>query len=98
MKATSPLTIPPACLSGDLKDRNDIRYKLIHFTQHQSDDSEGGHYVSFAKNDADQWHMHNDIGGTRTPMDEEGLADARNQSYIYVYERIPAENVESTAL
>ncbi|WP_162499796.1 eCIS core domain-containing protein [Mucilaginibacter terrigena] len=84
--APTLLTIPAACLAGDLKNQV-IRYRLVHFVEH-SGVYGGGHYLSHVKNMDDKWHKHDDIGGKRTMHDEDSFETAKNQSYVYVYERV----------
>ncbi|MCA6362910.1 MAG: hypothetical protein IM638_07715 [Bacteroidetes bacterium] len=86
---TAPLllTIPPVCLTGVLAGQN-IRYRLIHFSSHEGKGFGGGHYTSFVRSNADSWHKHDDIHGRSVP-DHETFTQAKNTSYIYVYELVP---------
>ncbi|MBB5395231.1 DUF4157 domain-containing protein [Mucilaginibacter sp. AK015] len=86
VKAPTLLTIPAVCLAGDLEGQV-IRYRLVHFVEH-SGGYGGGHYLSHVKNMSDEWHKHDDMGGKRTMHTQETYKQAKNQSYIYVYEKV----------
>ena len=65
-----------------MEDDEDKHYTLAAFILHMGDSPNSGHYVAYAKREA-QWILYND--GHVTNVSNEDVRDAAEQAYLYFY-------------
>ena len=83
IQAPEELKIPVECLHPDIAEHPWV-YRLRAFAHHEGW-ADSGHYTAFGRDEKDEWHRNDDMGGRSRPNESE-LKEARDTAYIYTYE------------